>query len=88
MFYILWWVIWAILIGLIAKVLHPGQDPKGLFPTLGIGILGSFVGGSISWLLGWGNFLQSGGLITSIVGAVIVCYAYKKYSEYKEKKND
>ena len=79
MFKILCWIIYALFVGLIAKAIHPGTDPRGFLPTLGIGIAGSFIGGLINSLLGWGSFLAPSGILMGIVGAVIFCWVYRKY---------
>ncbi len=87
MFTLIGWVIYGLICGLCAKALHPGDDPVGFLPTLGIGVAGSFIGGAINWVLGYGNTpFQASGLIMGIVGGVIFCFAYSKYKLSKEKK--
>jgi len=51
MFTLIIWGIFGLIVGLIAKAIHPGEDPVGFFPTIGIGIVGSYIGGGINWLL-------------------------------------
>lgn len=74
------WTIFGLIVGSIAKGLHPGDDPVGWLPTLGIGIAGSFIGGFLHSLLG-GHFTWNhpAGLVWSIVGGVIFCFAYSHY---------
>ena len=87
MFSIVGWLVYGLLVGIIAKALHPGDDPVGFLPTIVIGVLGSFTGGAINWVLGNGTSpFQSSGIIMGIVGGVIVCFAYSKYQLSKEKK--
>ncbi len=74
MFWILGWVIFGLIIGLIAKWIHPGEEPVGFLPTMGIGIAGSFTGGAINFLLG--SAFGPAGFIMSIVGGVLFCYIY------------
>jgi len=62
--------------GFIARLLLPGRDPMGVVATIVVGIVGSFIGGFLCYLLfgkdsGEGA-LQSSGIIGSIVGAIIV----------------
>ena len=80
MFYLLGWMIFGLIVGLIAKALHPGEDPVGFLPTIGIGVAGSFVGGVIQYLVnfGSGGFYTAGWLF-SIVGGVVFCYAYRRF---------
>lgn len=79
MFFILSWVVFGLIIGLIAKWVHPGEDPIGFLPTVGIGIAGSFVGGGIQWLLNMGGTFSPAGLLWSIIGGVVFCYAYRRF---------
>ena len=39
------WIAMGLIVGLLARWLMPGKDPGGLLITIGIGILGAFVGG-------------------------------------------
>jgi uncharacterized membrane protein YeaQ/YmgE (transglycosylase-associated protein family) len=79
---LLCWVVYGLVVGTVAKWLHPGPDPKGFLPTIGIGIAGSYVGGLLSWLLfGVGGPLHPAGLVFGIIGGVICCFLYHKYLE-------
>ena len=73
----------TLLIGIIAGWLS-GQIMKGrgfgLLGDLIIGVLGSFVGSFLFWLLGLSAFGLLGNLIVSTVGAVVLLFALKKLS--------
>lgn len=78
-------VIYAIVLGTvagyIARLLVPGEDSYTLVQTIVIGIVGSLVGGFVFYALfktdaDKGAF-QTGGLIGSIVGAVLVVVALR-----------
>jgi len=80
MLLILSWLVFGLLVGLVAKLLHPGDDPVGFLPTLGIGVGGSFVGGFINWLLSMGNSpFHASGFIMSVLGGVLCCVGYRYY---------
>jgi len=79
MFWILGWLIYGLIVGLIAKWIHPGEDPVGFFQTVGIGVAGSLVGGGIQWLLQMGGPFSPAGLLWGIIGGVIFCWIYRKY---------
>jgi len=80
LFSIVIWLLYGILVGSLARKIHPGDDPEGFLPTMGIGISGSFLGGGINFLLGWGTSpFQSSGLIMGILGGVITCALYRLY---------
>ena len=77
MFHILWMIIVGAIAGWIAQKIMPGAEALGFWMTVGLGIVGSFVGGFISRL--WsrpadGALFHPAGIIMSIIGAVIVLY--------------
>ncbi|MDA8744333.1 GlsB/YeaQ/YmgE family stress response membrane protein [Rubripirellula amarantea] len=72
MFWILGWIVFGFLVGLIARALIPGEQAMGCMRTILLGIAGSFVGGAIGYLLQGGSLIQSSGWIGSVVGAVIL----------------
>jgi uncharacterized membrane protein YeaQ/YmgE (transglycosylase-associated protein family) len=72
----------GLLAGLIARALVPGKDSMGILATLLLGIVGSFVGGAI-WALFSDNEIlefQTGGLILSVIGAVIALLIYNRFA--------
>ena len=74
---ILSWAVFGLVIGLIARFLYPGRQPMGLMATMALGIIGSLVGGFISWGLGFHpdeGPLRGGGWIMSIIGALVVVW--------------
>ena len=80
MFFLLGWLIYGIIVGLIAKWLHPGEDPIGFVPTVGIGVAGSYIGGLINYLIGSGGHpFSPSGIAMGIVGGLIFCWLYRKY---------
>lgn len=79
MFTILAWLVFGLIVGLIAKALHPGDDPVGFLPTIGIGVAGSFIGGAINWVIGRGQPFGTAGMLMSIIGGVLFCWIYRRY---------
>jgi uncharacterized membrane protein YeaQ/YmgE (transglycosylase-associated protein family) len=69
------WIISGLIIGAIARFLHPGFDRMGMGGTILLGIVGSLVGGAIAFMLHLGMTpYQPGGWIISIIGAVILLW--------------
>lgn len=64
------WLIFGLIAGAIARLLVPGRQAMSLLKTSLLGIVGSVIGGGISWLL-TGESMRPAGWILSIVGAVI-----------------
>jgi uncharacterized membrane protein YeaQ/YmgE (transglycosylase-associated protein family) len=71
------WAVFGLVIGLIARMLYPGRQPMGFIGTMILGIVGSLLGGFISYMFGFhpeeGAF-SGGGWIMSIIGALIVVW--------------
>ena len=85
MFFLIAWILFGLVAGVIAKAIHPGEEPLGFFPTVFIGIAGSYVGGSLNWLFyGKDSLFKPSGIIASVVGAVIVCVLWRQYSIFVE----
>ena len=74
---IITWIIVGGIAGALAKLIMPGDDPGGIIVTILIGIVGAFVGGFLTSLVGIG----SGGFIWTIivatVGAIILLAIYR-----------
>ncbi len=84
MFWIFGWIIFGLLVGLIARGVVPGQQQMGCLRTMLLGVAGSFLGGGIGYLLQGGSVIQSSGWIGSVVGAIIllaVCVRRGKFIE-------
>lgn len=74
---VLSWLVSGLIIGAVAKLLMPGDDPGGIIVTILIGIAGAFVGSYLGQALGWYAPGQAAGWIASIVGAIILLAVYR-----------
>jgi uncharacterized membrane protein YeaQ/YmgE (transglycosylase-associated protein family) len=74
---ILSWIVFGIVIGIIAKLLMPGKDPGGFIVTMLLGIAGALVGGFIGRAMGFYGSDQSAGWLMSILGAVLLLALYR-----------
>ena len=75
----IWWLIVGLIAGALARLIMPGRDPMGIIATILLGIVGSVVGGLVSWAI-WGNNngrFQPAGLLLSILGAIIVLWIWR-----------
>jgi uncharacterized membrane protein YeaQ/YmgE (transglycosylase-associated protein family) len=70
------WIVWAALVGLIvgaiARLIVPGDHPRGVLITVVIGVAGSEIATLFGHIVGWHG---SAGLFGSIVGAVVLLLA-------------
>jgi len=79
--FVLYLVVMGLIAGFIARAVVPGRDPMSIGATIALGIVGSFIGGFIGYVLthhdsGDGAF-QASGVIGSIVGAIIALLVYR-----------
>ncbi len=72
MFWLVGWVVFGFLVGLIARGMVPGSQPMGCLRTILLGVTGSFVGGLIGYLFRGGDIVQSSGWLGSVIGAIIL----------------
>ena len=75
---IVWTIILGFVIGVIAKLLHPGRDNMGFIMTVVLGIAGSFLAGVIGQFLGWYQAGEGAGFIASVVVAILLLVIYGK----------
>jgi uncharacterized membrane protein YeaQ/YmgE (transglycosylase-associated protein family) len=68
----------GLIAGFIARALVPGPDPMGWLGTMILGIVGSFVGGTLAALVFGGTLdLSPSGIVGSIIGAIIVLLIWR-----------
>ena len=69
--------------GAIARLIIPGKQNLSLFATALLGIVGSFVGGFLGYLLfhkdSQNGFFQPSGIVGSVVGAVVVLLLWIRF---------
>lgn len=78
---IIYLLVIGVIAGYLARLLVPGPDPMGFWQTAALGIVGSFVGGMLGYVLFGHDLdegaLQASGVIGSIIGAVIALLIYR-----------
>jgi uncharacterized membrane protein YeaQ/YmgE (transglycosylase-associated protein family) len=78
MFTIIGWIVFGLVVGVIAKLLMPGRDPGGVIVTALIGIAGAVVGGLLGRVLGFYGPGEAAGYLMSILGAVLLLFVYRR----------
>ena len=74
---ILSWILFGLVVGVIAKLLMPGRDPGGFIVTILLGIAGALVGGFLGRALGFYGENEGAGWIMSILGAIVLLALYR-----------
>jgi len=75
-------IIVGLIAGALARLIVPGKQDISLVMTIVLGIIGSFVGGFLGFLIfqhdPMDGFFQPAGIIGSIIGAIIVLLIYTR----------
>jgi uncharacterized membrane protein YeaQ/YmgE (transglycosylase-associated protein family) len=71
------WILFGLVIGVIAKLLMPGRDPGGFIVTILLGIAGALVGGFAGRAMGFYGEGESAGWLMSILGAIVLLALYR-----------
>jgi uncharacterized membrane protein YeaQ/YmgE (transglycosylase-associated protein family) len=83
-------MIWTVLIGfiagLIARAIKPGDDKLSLLWTAVLGVAGSLLARFAGQFLGWYKDGDAAGFIASVIGAIILLFAYGFYKKQSAKK--
>ena len=74
-------IIVGLIAGALARLLVPGPDPMGILATILLGIVGSFIGGFLGFVLFGKDAsdgpLQPSGLLGSLIGAIIALLIWR-----------
>jgi uncharacterized membrane protein YeaQ/YmgE (transglycosylase-associated protein family) len=81
---IVWTIVIGLVVGVIAKLLHPGKDNMGFIATVLLGIGGSFVAGMVGQTLGWYQAGEGAGFVASVVVAIVLLVIYGRLRDKSE----
>lgn len=70
------YIITGFIVGLLARAIKPGRDSMGWVMTTLIGIIGAVLAGILGRSLGWYADGEPAGWIMSIIGGVVILFAY------------
>jgi len=76
---ILWTLIVGLVVGAVARFVLPGEQKMGWIMTCVLGVAGSFVAGFVGQALGWYRVGQGAGFIGSVVGALVLLFAWSRF---------
>jgi uncharacterized membrane protein YeaQ/YmgE (transglycosylase-associated protein family) len=67
-------IIFGLVVGVVARLIKPGRQNLGILATLGLGLVGSLIGGTIAWLIGTGSIweLDFLGSVFAVIAAVLL----------------
>ena len=75
--HIIGWIVFGLVVGIVAKFLMPGRDPGGFVITALIGIVGAVVGGFVGRTIGLYKDGDPVGFVMAVIGAIILLAVYR-----------
>lgn len=72
-------ILFGLVIGLLARALVPGRQNIGILWTIGLGIAGSLLGGFVARLITGASMtdgLHTAGFVGSLIGAIVLLLVY------------
>jgi len=76
---LLGWIIFGLVVGILAKLVMPGRDPGGVLITIGLGVAGAVVGGMVGRAMGFYGQADAAGFLMSLLGAVLLLWLYRQF---------
>lgn len=80
--FILTLIVIGLIAGALARLIVPGRQDMSILATIVLGIVGSFVGGFLAYLIfgldAQDGLLQPAGIIGSIIGAIIALLVWTR----------
>jgi len=74
---ILGWIVFGLLVGIVAKLLTPGRDPGGFIVTVLLGIAGALLGGFLGRAVGWYREGDPVGFAMAVVGSIVLLVLHR-----------
>jgi len=74
--HILWTIIIGFIVGVVAKLVHPGKENMGLIVTTLLGIAGSLIATYGGQAVGLYQPGQGAGFLGALIGAVVLLFLY------------
>jgi uncharacterized membrane protein YeaQ/YmgE (transglycosylase-associated protein family) len=77
---VLLWILFGLVVGVVAKFIFPGRDPGGIVLTIALGIVGAIVGGWLGRVMGLYRQGELAGFIMAVVGALVILGLYRVFT--------
>ena len=75
--HIIGWIVFGLIVGIVAKFAMPGRDPGGFIVTTLLGIVGAVLGGFLGRALGFYGPGEPAGFLMAVVGSVVLLLLYR-----------
>jgi uncharacterized membrane protein YeaQ/YmgE (transglycosylase-associated protein family) len=77
---VLGWILFGLVVGIVARFLMPGRDPGGFVITIVLGIVGALLGGWLGRSAGWYGEGDPVGFLMAVLGAIILLALYRMFA--------
>lgn len=77
MFGLIGWILFGLIVGIVAKLLMPGRDPGGFIITILLGIAGALLGGFVGRALGFYSPGEPAGFLMAVLGSILLLLLYR-----------
>jgi uncharacterized membrane protein YeaQ/YmgE (transglycosylase-associated protein family) len=76
------WIVWGLVIGLIARLLLPGRQAIGLLWTIVLGVAGAVIGGLLATALGVGDAdeFDFGSFLIAVATSMLLLYLVIRFT--------
>ena len=74
--YLILLAVQGLIVGALARLALPGRDPLSIPKTIGVGILGSFLGGVLVYVITDGA--SAGGFFVAFAASVLIVYLIRR----------
>ena len=71
------WVVFGLIVGALAKLVMPGDDPGGIIVTTILGVVGAVIGGWFGRAIGLYDTGEPAGFVVALLGAVVLLATYR-----------
>lgn len=78
------WIVFGVLVGLVARLFVPGRERRGLIASMLLGVAGAVLGGMFGWEMGLYQVDEPSGLLMSVLGSIAVLYLYNLAARLNE----
>jgi uncharacterized membrane protein YeaQ/YmgE (transglycosylase-associated protein family) len=77
---ILGWILFGLVVGILARFLMPGRDPGGFVVTIVLGVVGALLGGFLGRSVGWYQEGEPVGFLMAVLGAIVLLAVYRVFA--------
>ncbi len=77
MWFLLSWILFGLVVGIVMQLLLPRQDSSSFLVTILIGVCGAIAGWWIGGLAGWAGPAQGAGFLIALLGATALLVIHR-----------